>query len=68
MMHLSLTLCKKTLKPSQENVSLPRMDEKKLHTQEFQLKGSGRNMRLSYFKKGLLEKQRVFQTLGPYCL
>ena len=42
---LSLTLCKKTLKPSQKNVSIPRMDEQKLHTQEFQLKGIGRNMR-----------------------
>ena len=49
---LSLTLCKKTLKPSQKNVSMPRMDERKLHTQEFQLKGSDRNMRCNfYFKK-----------------
>ena len=29
----------KTLKPSKENVSIPRMDEKKLHTREFQLNG-----------------------------
>ena len=35
----------KTLKPSKKNVPMPRMDEKKLHTQEFQLKGSGGNMR-----------------------
>ena len=42
----------KTLKPSQKNVSMPRMDERKLHTQEFQLKGSDRNMRCNfYFKK-----------------
>ena len=35
----------KTLKPSKKKVSISRMDEKKLHTLEFQLKGIGRNMR-----------------------
>ena len=40
----------KTLTPSQ-NVSMPRMDEKKLHTREFQLRGSGRNMRCQLLQK-----------------
>ena len=48
---LSLTLHKKTLKPSQKNVSMPRMDDKKLHIREFQLKGSGRNMRCKLLQK-----------------
>ena len=30
---------------------MPRMDEKKLHTWEFQLKGSGRNMRCKLLQK-----------------
>ena len=30
---------------------MPRMDEKKLHTQEFQLKGSGGNMRCKLLQK-----------------
>ena len=29
----------KTLKPSKKNVPIPRIDEKKVHTWEFQLKG-----------------------------
>ena len=41
----------KTLKPFQKNVSMPRMDEKKLHTQEFQLKVSGGNMRCKLLQK-----------------
>ena len=41
----------KTLKPSKENVSIPRMDEKKLHTQVFQLKGIGGNMRCTLLQK-----------------
>ena len=41
----------KTLKPSKKNVSMPRMDEKKLHTGEFQLKGSGGNMRCKLLRK-----------------
>ena len=39
------------------------MDEKKLHSLEFQLKGISGNMRCSCFKIGLLEKQ-VYQTLA----
>ena len=30
---------------------MPRMDEKKLHTREFQLKGSGENMRCKLLQK-----------------
>ena len=30
---------------------MPRMDEKKLHTREFQLKGSNRNMRCKFLQK-----------------
>ena len=41
----------KTLKPSKENVSNPRMDEKKLHKQVFQLKGIGGNMRCTLLQK-----------------
>ena len=44
----------KNFKTFQKNVSIPRMDEKKLHTLEFQLKGAGRNMRC--FKKRSTEK------------
>ena len=42
----------------EEKVSIPRMDEKKLHTQEFQLKTIDRNMRYKLLKKGLLGKQK----------
>ena len=48
----------KTLKPSKKNVSVPRMNEKKLHTLEFQLKGISGTSDASCFKKGLLEKQQ----------
>ena len=48
---LSLTLHKKTLKPSKKYVSIPRMDEKKLDTLEFQLKGIGGNMRCKLLQK-----------------
>ena len=41
----------KTLKPSKKNVSGTRMDDKKLHTWEFQLKGSGGNMRCKLLQK-----------------
>ena len=41
----------KTLKTSEKNASFPRMGEKKLHTQEFQLKGIGRNMRCKLLQK-----------------
>ena len=52
----------KTLKPS-EKVSIPRMDEKKIHTHKFQLKGIGRNIRCKLLQKGLLEKQQsAFRT------
>ena len=34
-----------------KNVSMPRMDEKKLHTREFQLKGSSWNMRCKLLQK-----------------
>ena len=40
----------KTLKPS-EKVSIPRMDEKKIHTHKFQLKGIGRNKRCKLLQK-----------------
>ena len=53
----------KTLKPSKKNVSTPSMDEKKLHTREFQLKGSEMRWDASCFKKGLLEKQHCFKHL-----
>ena len=35
----------KNFKTFQKNVSMPRMEEEKLHTREFQLKGSGGYMR-----------------------
>ena len=40
-----------TFKPSEKNVSMPRMDEKKLHTWEFQLKHSSRNMGCKLLQK-----------------
>ena len=63
--YFSIFLCvmQKTLKPSKK-LSIPRMDEKKLHTLEFQLKGAGENMRC--FKKKSTEKPTVFQTLATY--
>ena len=48
----------KTFNTFQKNVSMPRMDEKKIHTQEFQLKGSGGNMRCK-----LLQKNIFYQNL-----
>ena len=47
----------KTLKPSKKNVSMPRMDEKKLHTREFQLKGSGGNMGCNMHQKRFTGKR-----------
>ena len=41
----------KILKPSPKNVSIPRMDEKKLHTWEFQLNCVSRNMRCKLLQK-----------------
>ena len=52
-----INITQKTLKPS-KNVSMPRMDEKKLHAREFRLEGSGGNMRCKLLQKGLLEKQQ----------
>ena len=40
-----------TFKPSEKNVSMPRMDEKKLHTWEFQLRHSSRNMGCKLLQK-----------------
>ena len=54
---LSLTLNKKTLKPSKKKASIPNMDEKKLHACKFQLKSIGENMRCK-----LLEKQSTGKT------
>ena len=51
---LSLILHKK-------HVSIPRMDEKKLHTWEFQLKGIGRNMSCKLLQKRSTGKTTVFQ-------
>ena len=48
-----------TLKPSQKNVLTPTMNEKKIHTQEFQLKGIDRNMRCK-----LLQKRSTGKTTG----
>ena len=45
-----------TLKPSKKNVSGPRMDEKKIHTREFQLKGIGGNTRCKLLQKRSTEK------------
>ena len=59
----------KTLKTSKKkkNVSRPRMDEKKLHTWEFQLKGILRNMKYKLLpKKFYWKNSRVFQMLAIY--
>ena len=56
----------KTLK-SKKNFSISRMDEKKLHSLEFQLKSIGGNMRYKYpSKKVYWKNNRVFQTLATY--
>ena len=52
MNYLSLTLHKK-FKTFQKNLSIPRMDEKKLHTQKFQWRGIGRNMSTTECSKHL---------------
>ena len=49
-----------TFKPSEKNVSMPRMDEKKLHTWEFQLKRSSRNMRCKLLQKRFTGKTTEF--------
>ena len=56
----------KTLKPSKKNVSIPRMDEKKLHSQEFQLKGIIENTRCKLLQKKSAGKTTGFQTLVTY--
>ena len=53
----------KTLKPSKKNVSIPRMDEKKLHSQEFLLKGITENTRCKLLQKRSAGKTTGFQTL-----
>ena len=45
-----------TFKPSEKNVSMPRMDEKKLHIWEFQLKCSSRDMGYKLLQKGFTGK------------
>ena len=47
---LSLTLRKK-LENLSKNGSIPRMDEKKLHTREFQLKGIGQKHEMKVASK-----------------
>ena len=46
-----ISTTQKTFKPSQKDVSLPRMNEKNIHTWEFQLKRSSRNMRCKFLHK-----------------
>ena len=46
-----INTAQKTFKSPEKNISLPRMDEKKLHTWEFQLKCSSRNMRRKLLQK-----------------
>ena len=46
-----ISTTQKTFKPSQKDVSIPRMNEKNLHTWEFQLKRSSRNMRCKFLHK-----------------
>ena len=47
----------KTFKPSEKKISIPRMDKKKLHTWEFQLKHSSRNMRRKLLQKRFIGKR-----------
>ena len=46
-----INTAQKNFKTFPKNVSIPRMDEKKLHIWEFQLKGIGRNMRCKLLQK-----------------
>ena len=50
----------KTLKPSKKNILMPRIDEKKLHTREFQLNGSGGNVRRKLLQKRFSGKTTEF--------
>ena len=61
---LSVTLHSKTF---QKNVSIPRLDEKKLHTWEFQLKGISGNIRYKLLQKRPTGKTTVFQTPVAIC-
>ena len=47
-----------TFKPSEKNVSMSRMDEKKLHTYDLQRKCSSRNMRRKLIQKRFTGKTR----------
>ena len=58
--------CIKNFKTFQKNVSIPRMDEKKLHTGEFQLKRIDRNVRCKLLLKSLAGKTTLLQTLATY--
>ena len=46
-----ISTTQKTWKPSKKSVSMPRMDEEKLHTRKFQLKGSGGKTRCKLLQK-----------------
>ena len=46
---------------------MPWMDETKLHTWEFRLKGSSRNMRCKLLQKRFTGKTTVFQTMWNTC-
>ena len=46
----------KTLRPSKKNVLMPRIEEKKLHTWEFQLKGRDGTMRCKLLQKSFTGK------------
>ena len=66
MICLLLTLCK-NFKKFQKNVSIQRMDEKKIHTREFQLKGIIRNMRCKLLQKrstGKTESSKHLQNIA----
>ena len=64
---LSLTLRKKLKSLPKKHVSIPKIDEEKLHSREFQLKGVGGNMRCMLLQKRFTgKKNRVFQTLATY--
>ena len=63
---INTTRTQKTLKPS-KNLSIPRMDEKKLHTWEFLAEGyqQKHDMQVAS-KKAYWKSNRVFQTIATY--
>ena len=63
-----INTAQKNFKTFPKNVSIPRMDEKKLHIREFQLKGIGRNMMQVASKKVSCKNNRVIQTVFTNCL